>query len=101
MIYCLKIPMTKKEYILKLLTALDGKWTMARWLKLLIEGNVLDDTMIDSLQHIFAEAIKQSNNQQSKDSLLKSQQFLKKLQTIESEQQEKDEEDLNQLLQNI
>lgn len=92
--------MTKKEYLLKLLTALDGKWSMARGLRLLVEQNVLDDQTLGWLQHIFAEALKQVNTQKSQESLLKGQAFLQKLQEKELADQTKDEE-LDQLLQTI
>ncbi|AHB41300.1 TPA: hypothetical protein DIC40_04085 [Patescibacteria group bacterium] len=92
--------MNKKEYILKLLTALDGKWSMAAGLKLLIEHNVLNDQTIVGLQHIFAESIKQVNDQKAQEYLLKSQTFLQKLQAVELQEQSK-EDDLNKLLADI
>lgn len=92
--------MTQKEYLLKLLTALDGKWPMAAGLKLLIEQNILSDQTIVWLQHIFTEAIKQVDNEKSKESLIKSQNFLQKLQAKELQEQIKDDE-LNQLLADI
>jgi hypothetical protein len=80
--------MTKKEYLIKLLTALDCKWPMAAGLKLLVEHNILSDQTIDALQHIFAESIKFVNNQESLKSLEKSQVFLQKLRNKELQDQE-------------
>lgn len=92
--------MTKKEYLIKLLTALDGKWSMAAGLKLLVEQNMLDDQTIVWLQHVFAESIKQISDQNTQKSLVKSQQFLQKLKERELQEQQKDDE-LNQLLADI
>ena len=92
--------MTKKQYLLKLLTALDGKWPMARGLRLLVEQNILNDQTIDSLYLVFAEAIKNINDKNTKESLIKWQEFLKKLQKVEQEQQMQDS-DLDKMLENI
>lgn len=93
--------MTKKEYVIKLLTALDGKWSMAAGLKLLVEHNALSDQTIDALQHIFAESIKFVNDQESQNVLEKSQKFLHKLKEIELSNKEKDSLDLDEMLENI
>ena len=45
--------MNKKDYILKILDALIGKWAIARGLKILVEGNALDDEAIGGLIDIF------------------------------------------------
>lgn len=92
--------MTKKEYLLQLMTALEGKWSIAAGLKLLVEQNVLDDQTIDALQKIFSDAIEEIADQNAKNSLIKSQEFLKKLAEKERQQQIKDDE-LNQLLADI
>jgi len=92
--------MTKKEYLIKLLTALEEKWAMAKGLRLLIEKNVLNDQIIDGLQHVFAEAIKYINDEKDRESIECSQKFLEKLKEIELKDQENNE-DLDQLLADI
>lgn len=92
--------MTKKEYLLQLMTVLEGKWSMAAGLKLLVEQNVLDDQTIDALQKIFSDAIEEISDQNAKKSLINSQAFLKKLAEKERQQQIKDDE-LDQLLADI
>lgn len=92
--------MTKKEYLLQLMTALEGKWAMAAGLKLLVEQNVLDDQTIDALQKIFSNVIEEIADQNAKKSLINSQEFLKKLAEKERQQQIKDNE-LDHLLENI
>lgn len=93
--------MTKKEYLIKLLTALDWKWPMAAGLKLLVENNVLNDQTIDALQSIFAESIKFINDQKAREVLQKSHDFLEKLKEVEFLHQEKEDIDLNEMLENI
>lgn len=93
--------MTKKEYVIKLLTALDGKWPMAAGLLLLIQHNALSDQTIDALQHIFAESIKSVNNQKAQEILKKSQKFLEKLKEKELLHKEWEELELDAMLQDI
>ncbi len=93
--------MTKKEYVIKLLTVLDGKWPMAAGLKLLVEHNALSDQTIDALQHIFAESIKFANNQEFLKSLEKSQEFLQKLKERELLHEEWEVLELDEILENI
>lgn len=82
------------------MNALEQKWAMARWLKLLIENNHLDDSTIDALQEFFAEAIKLELNEEAQKSLLRSQEILQKLRAKEAEHQ-MTESDLDQLLADI
>lgn len=93
--------MTKKEYVIKLLTALDGKWPMAAGLLLLIQHNALSDQTIDALQHIFAESIKSVNNQEAQEILKKSQKFLEKFKEKELLHKEWEELELDAMLQDI
>ncbi|MDD3262751.1 MAG: hypothetical protein PHR61_02800 [Candidatus Absconditabacteria bacterium] len=93
--------MTKKEYLIKLLTALEGKWPMAAGLKLLIEYNTLNDQTIDALQHIFVESIKFVNDQESQNALQKSHDFLQKLKERERLHKEGEEVELDEMLENI
>ena len=89
--------MTKKEYILKLLTALEGKRVLARGLRILVEWNALNDTTIDWLVTIFAQAIDEVADAESKELLDKGKTYLQKLKAIEESQHEKDEKWLQEL----
>ncbi len=61
---------------------------------------MLNDQVIDALQHIFSESIKQINDVQIQKLLTKGQEFLKRLQ--EKELKEKEEEgDLDILLEQL
>jgi hypothetical protein len=75
--------MTKKEYILKLLDALMGYRPLARGLKILVEGNALDDKTIDTLIDIFSQTINEINDSTLKEKLEKSKGYLTQLQQTE------------------
>jgi len=89
--------MTKKEYILKVLDALEDKWPIAKWLKILVEWNALDDTSIESLIDIFNKMIEDTKDTETKEKLQKSKNILEQLQKIEREQHLRDEESLKEL----
>jgi hypothetical protein len=89
--------MTKKEYIIKLMTALEGKRAFAKGLKLLVEGNILDDVTIDGLVKIFVAAIHEVKNAESKNILEKGKDYLQKLKKVEREQHAKEGEELKDL----
>jgi hypothetical protein len=89
--------MTKKDYILKILDALTGYRALARGLKILVEGNALDDTTIDSLVDIFAKTIEGINDSEAKAKLQKSKDVLEKLKKIEREQHVRDQKSLDEL----
>ena len=55
--------MDKKEYLLTVLTKLESKWDMAKWLKFLIEKWNLDDNLLD----IIIQALESSINTTQKD----------------------------------
>jgi len=96
--------MTKKEYILKVLDALNGYWVLANGLKILVEGNTLDDATLDGLIDIMTEAIDEVNTNEAKEKLQKSKDILEKLKHIETQQQLNDEHSLHELdtmIQNI
>jgi hypothetical protein len=89
--------MTKKEYILKVLDALIGYWPLARGLRILIDGNALNDKTIDSLVDIFAKTIDGLQDNEAKQKLQKSKNVIEKLKKIEREQHLQDKESLDEL----
>jgi hypothetical protein len=93
--------MSKKDYILKVLNALIGYRPLARGLKILVEGNVLNDTTIDSLVDIFTKTIENINDEEAKEKLEKSKNVLEKIKKIEQEQHLNDEKSLQELDQMI
>lgn len=89
--------MTKKEYALKILDALIGYWPLARGLKILVEGNTLDDKTIDSLVDILAKTIEETQSNETKNKLQTTKDILEKLKTIEGEQHIRDQKSLDEL----
>jgi hypothetical protein len=91
------LSMTKKDYILKVLDALIGYWPLARGLKILIDGNTLDDKTIDSLVDTFAKTINEIEDNEIKKKLQTSKNILEKIQKIEREQHLRDQKSLDAL----
>jgi hypothetical protein len=89
--------MSKKEYILKVLDALIGYRPLARGLKILVDGNALDEATIDGLVDIFAETIDKIQDGEAKEKLQKSKDVLEKLKKIEREQHIQDTKSLDEL----
>ena len=77
--------MTKKDYILTLLTKLDGSREMAWPLKMVIEHTDVDDEFINGLSGLLMQAVHEVDDEIQKNKLTASQTLLKKLQTIASE----------------
>ncbi|MEI6117820.1 MAG: hypothetical protein WCP92_00755 [bacterium] len=96
--------MNKKDYILKVLDATMDYFPLARGLKILISGEALDDTAIDTLVSILTKTINEINDGEAKKKLQKSKDFLEKLKTIEQQSHLKDEKSIHMLddmLENI
>ncbi len=75
--------MTKKDYILNLLTKLDGTREMAGPLQALIEHTDVDAAFIDGLSALLMQAVHEVSDEIEKNRLLASQDFLKTLQEKE------------------
>jgi len=96
--------MTKKEYIFKVLDKLSEYRPIARWLKVLLNQDRLDDKQISWLLTIFENTIKEVSDKTKKDKLQKSMDAIKKFQSLEKEQEKKDAKDIQELdkmLENI
>lgn len=89
--------MTKKDYILKILDALMGSWPLARGLKILVEGDALDENTVQKIVDIFAKTIDEIQDSKDKEKLIKSKNALEKLKQIEQEQHLRDEKSLGEL----
>ena len=89
--------MTKKDYILKILDALMWSWPLARGLKILVEGDALDEDTVQKIVDIFAKTIDEIEDSKEKEKLIKSKNALEKLKQIEQEQHLRDEKSLGEL----
>lgn len=82
------ITMTKKEYLIKLLSKLSGQWAYADGLKIVVEQTNVDDSVVDGLYDVLAQAVSETVDEIKKTSLMK---WLHALQHIQEFQQDDDE----------
>jgi hypothetical protein len=94
-------PMTKKDYILTLLTKLDGIRDMAAPLQTLIEHTDVDNEFIDGLAAMMMEAVHEVADASNQAKLQASQNFLKSLQFKEMDESISDDSELDAMLANI
>ena len=92
--------MTKKEYVIKLLTSIKETRLPAEGLLLLIEREELDNGLIDTLSVVFQNAVQKMRQEQTMNKLTQSLEVLEKIKRLEGEQKESDAE-LDALLANI
>ncbi len=95
------ISMTKKDYILTLLTKLDGIRDMATPLKTLIEHTDIDNEFIDGLAAMMMEAVHDVSDISQQEKLQASQNFLKSLQAKEIDESISADDELDEMLANI
>ncbi len=93
--------MTKREYILALLSELLDVWPMAKDLKVLVEENSLDDKILDALTNIFQEAVQHITDKAQRERLEKSIQILEKIKQREKEESEQELNNLDSMLDEI
>lgn len=89
--------MDKKEYLIKILTQLEPVWSLAKWLKILVEQWHLDDNLLDIITQAIEWAIHTTKNEISKEKLRKSLAAIEKIRKMEEESREQDEQDLAEL----
>lgn len=90
--------MNKKEYVLRMLDALQNTRPLARGLKILVDANPINKTLLDILIRTFQETIQTISDEQQKESLKKAADFLQKLKEKETESKKQDDEDLDKLI---
>ncbi len=86
--------MTKKDYIIKLLTALLTDWELAQPLLTLVEHNVFDEKTLDALVDIFKKAVANVTDTIKQAKLQKWLSYLEKLKIQEQQQRQQEESDL-------
>ena len=98
MIYFFLFAMTKKEYLIKLLSSLSLEVFPTRDnLLSLLNQTTLDENLLAILFDMFAWYVQQTNDSSNKLKLEKSIQFVQKLKSIEAEDQIKDQKDIDDL----
>lgn len=93
--------MTKKEYILTLLSRLEWYRGLAGPLRNLVEHTDVDIEFIDGLCGILMHAVHEVADELQRDKLLKTQEFLKKLQLQELSDVDHIDEELDQMLKDL
>ncbi len=93
--------MTKKDYILTLLTKLDGIRDMATPLKTLIEHTEVDNEFVDGLAAMMMEAVHEVTDASNQAKLQASQDFLKSLQSKQIDESLSADEELEAMLASI
>jgi len=76
--------MTKKQYVIKLLTALENDRPLAKGLLTLIQQWEVDDETIGALSKIFIQAVNKVSQKINTKKLEKAWDILRKIQEIES-----------------
>ena len=93
--------MNKREYILKLLTALLPSWPLAEWLLALMEENAVDDESIDALISIFSTAMNSISLETDKAKIQQWMDVLQKIKTMEAADHAQEAEELEWMLDNL
>ena len=89
--------MTKKDYILKMLELIKDIFPPAQDLKVLVEGDVVSDEMIDTLVAMLKEVRESITVEAEKAKLDKSIEFMTQLKSAEAADHIKDEQKLREL----
>lgn len=77
--------------------ALEGKWDLAAWLRILVESSMVDSQFIGALTNVLVHAVDVTVDGTQKEKLQQSLTFLQKLQNLELEQRQHDEDDIKDL----
>jgi hypothetical protein len=89
--------MTKKDYILKMLDMIKDIFPPALDFKVLVEGDVVSDEMIDTLVAMLKEVREAITDEANKAKIDKSIEFMGKLKAVEAAEHMKDEQKLQEL----
>ncbi len=93
--------MTKKEYIITLLSKLSGQWAYADGLKLVVEQTDVQDSVIDGIYALLSQSLKEVSDNNKRDSLTQSLTVLQKIQQLEHDENIHRDEELDALLNQI
>lgn len=89
--------MTKKEYLLKVLEALEPVWDLAPWLKIIVNQWTFWDDEIDKLIEMVESGIHSAKSEIDKEKMQKWLDALKIMKEMEAKNISKDNERLSQL----
>ena len=89
--------MDKKEYLQKILTQLEPIRDLAKWLKILVDEWNLGDDILDILINAVQWAINTTKSELDKQKLQKWLEAMQKMKQMEEESKMQDEKDLEEL----
>lgn len=89
--------MTKKDYMLKILDAVQPYRNLAPSIRILLEWNVLDDEALDAILAIFRQAAQSATDTIQAQKLAKSTEIIQKIKQSELEQEKQDSADIAEL----
>lgn len=89
--------MTKKQYILTMLDMIQDIFPPAQDLKVLVEGDVVSDEMINTLVAMLKEVREAITDEAGKAKLDKSIEFMTKIKWVEAAEHIKDEQRMKEL----
>lgn len=89
--------MDKKQYVLKVLSAIKDSWPIAEWLMYLIEKNSFDDKILDILVTILQDSLKKATSEIEKEKLWKANDIFQKIKQSEADQHKADQDDIARL----
>ena len=89
--------MTQKDYLIKILEQLEPVWSLARWLKILVNGWHLDNNLIDTLIEAIQWAVHTAKTDLDKQKLQKWLDALQRMRQMEAEARKREEQDLEEL----
>ena len=89
--------MDKKDFLIRVLIQLEPIWNLAKWLKFLVEEWKFWDDVLDVLINAVQWAVSTAKFEKDKNKLKKWLNALEKLKQMEVEKKTQDEKDLNEL----
>ena len=89
--------MDKKEYLQKILTQLEPIRNLAKWLKILVDEWNLGDDILDILINAVQWAVSTAKSELDKKKLQKWLEAMQKMKQMEEESKMQDEKDLEEL----
>lgn len=89
--------MDKKNYVIKVLSAIKDSWPIAEGLMYLIEKNSFDDKILDILVTILQESLKKATSEIEKEKLWKANVIFQKIKQSEADQNKADQDDITKL----
>lgn len=89
--------MTKKEYLIKVFSALEVSWEPAKGLRILLENQDIDQDLLDTLVNEVKSAVNDSSDDLQKEKLQKTLNYLEVLKKAEEDSRALDQKDILEL----